>query len=281
MRIIPAAEIHTAVTEAIGNIAYGIDPLLKSALERALAAETSATARDVLSTLLENAAVSGRARIPYCQDTGTVVVFAGIGNEVLISGALLDEIINSAVSDAWKVNYLRPSIVCCPLSRTPNSGDNTPAVIHHRITAGDKLHLSIALKGGGAENMSAIKMLSPTASEDEIIGYVTEIVTKAGGKACPPVILGIGIGGNFETAAMNAKHALFVPLDSRHPDDRIARLEQRILQAVNATGIGPQGMGGKTTALAVHVITAPCHIASLPVAINLQCHAHRHCEIIL
>ncbi len=281
MRIIAASEIHNSVVSAIDKIVFGLDPLMRSALAKAFQAETDETARDVLNALLENAAISECERIPYCQDTGTVVVFAGIGAEVLISGGLLDDIINDAVREAWKLKYLRPSIVHCPLSRSGNSGDNTPAIIHQRSVTGDRLLLSIALKGGGAENMSAIKMLPPTAAEEEIIGFITETVVKAGGKACPPLVLGIGIGGNFETAALNAKRALFVPLNGSHPDEKVAALERNILDSVNATGIGAQGLGGRTTALSVHIITSPCHIASLPVAVNLQCHAHRHCEIIL
>lgn len=279
MHLIPAEQIYSAVLNALTRLAFGLDTGMRDALRQALGNETDETARDVLQTLLENADISERERIPYCQDTGMVVVFAEIGSEVRIAGALLDEIINSAVSDGWKANYLRPSLVRCPLSRLPNSGDNTPAVIHHRTVGGDRLRLLIALKGGGAENMSTIRMFPPTASKDELLNFITETVIHAGAKACPPLILGIGIGGNFESAALNAKRALFVPLNELNTDEEIASLEREIMERVNATGIGAQGMGGRTTALAAHIISAPCHIASLPVAINLQCHAHRHIEL--
>ncbi len=249
------------------------------AIAKAAQTETSAVARDILQTLIQNQKIASRERIPLCQDTGSLVVFAEVGADLHIEGMTLYEAINEAVRKAWTRLYLRASVTSDPLFGRENTRDNTPAIVHSEIVSGDRLRLRIAQKGGGAENMSALRMFTPGATPEDIIQFVTETVSIAGGKPCPPIIIGIGIGGNFETCALLAKKALFVPLGAPHPEPDYACLERDIVSSVNATGIGPQGLGGNTTALAVHILHAPCHIASLPVAINIQCHAHRHGSI--
>ncbi len=241
--------------------------------------ESSGIGKDILASLIENSAIAHRQKTPLCQDTGSLVVFAELGSDVCIAGGNLPDLINEAVSNAWKDNYLRASIASDPLFERRNTKHNTPAILHVELVPGQRLRLTIAQKGGGAENMSVLKMLTPGMDGADIIDLVKETIVCAGGKPCPPVIIGIGIGGNFETCALLAKKALFIPLNTPNPDPNYAKLERDILHEVNQSGIGPQGLGGNCTALAVHILHAPCHIASLPVAINLQCHAHRHGSI--
>lgn len=250
-------------------------------LESAVLKETNPIARDIISALIQNAEIAKIECIPLCQDTGSLIVFVELGNEVFISGDPLPQIINSALVEASHNLCLRPSICSDPLFDRTNTKDNSPSIIHLSIVAGDKIKISLAQKGGGAENMSVVRMFDPAAGKAELIDLVYDTVLGAGGNSCPPLIIGIGMGGNFELAPLLAKKALLSPLSLHHPDPRYALLEKEILHKVNQSGVGPQGLGGDTTALAVHILHAPCHIASLPLAINLQCHAHRHASFYL
>lgn len=279
MREISTREIQAAVYGAITEISYHCHPRLTELLEVALSRETSELPRDILQTILQNHRLSPSTHIPLCQDTGTTVVFAEIGNQVRITDGLFSDAVNAAAIQAQAKCPLRASIITDPLFDRVNSGNNSPAVIHTRIVAGDRVRLMIAQKGGGAENMSFMKIFSPSVGKEAIIEYITEGVISAGSRPCPPLILGIGIGSNFEGAPLLAKKALFEPLGRKHPDPRYGEIEAEILRLVNERGCGAQGFGGVTTALAVHILHAPCHIASLPVAVNIQCHAHRHKEI--
>jgi fumarate hydratase subunit alpha len=279
MRIISAEQIQQQVYRAICEISYHCDPKVNLALRRALETETSEIAKDILTAILQNQDISSQDRIPLCQDTGTTVVFAEIGSDLHISGATLEQAINSAASQAQSDCPLRASIVNEALFERTNTGYNTPAIIHISFTPGDRLRLLIAQKGGGAENMSFMKMMSPAVNAEDIVSYVCDEVLAAGSRPCPPLILGIGIGSNFEGAPLLAKRALFEDLGRAHPDPHYAEMEQRIKATINARGCGIQGFGGNNTVLAVHILPAPCHIASLPLAVNLQCHAHRHCEL--
>ena len=278
-RIIKSALIKTKVIEAIGKLSFDLDPKLLDSLKRQRQHEESELARDILDSILENSCIASNEHIPPCQDTGTQVFFVDIGAQVLIEGDNLNTIINQAVQAASQQFYLRRTMVSDPLFDRSNTGDNTPAVIHYNIVGGDQLLIHLAQKGGGAENMSRLYMLNPSSSRDDIIDLVVKTVVEAGAKACPPLILGIGIGGNFETAPLLAKRALFCDFEARNPEPFYAELEREIELRVNATGIGPMGMGGKCTVMAVHILQQACHIASLPLAVNLQCHAHRHREI--
>ena len=281
MRTLDVSVIKAEVKARLAELGCTIDPEAETAVCRAMEAETSEIALDVLSTLRENYSIARKKHIPLCQDTGTVVMFAEIGEEVAFTGGSLIDTLQEAVREVWKEQYYRASIVADPVFHRVNTKNNTPAVIHTEFVKGDKLTLQLALKGGGAENMSALKMLKPSDGAEGIKSFVLETVIQAGGNPCPPIIVGIGVGGNFETCALMAKKALFRKLGEPHPDKQWADLEKELLQAINKTGIGAQGLGGKTTALAVHIETAPCHIASLPVAVNLQCHAHRHTTIVI
>lgn len=279
LRTITAAQIEAELITAIGRITFNPDPAIAGALATAFAKESSELGSDVLSTLQQNLVYAREDSIPICQDTGTLVVFAEMGSELLIAGPPLQEIVDTALTKATKQFYLRTSILQDPLYKRVNTANNAPAILHLRQVQGNSLLLKIAQKGGGAENMSRLKMFTPSATEDDIVCFAMETVILAGAKACPPLVLGIGIGGNFESCALLAKEALLQPLLQANPDNQYAKLERKILAELNASGIGAQGMGGDCTALAVHILVAPCHIASLPVAVNLQCHAHRHCEL--
>jgi len=279
IHLIPASVIEERLVEAIGSITFSPDPAIKQALQKGLDQETSELPIDVLNCLISNLDCASEDRVPLCQDTGSLVVFVEIGSDVHIEGGYLPRIIDRALQTATQKYYLRFSIVQDPLYNRSNTGNNTPAIVHYKISEGDGLTIKIAQKGGGAENMSRLKMFTPSSSEDDIIAFVLETVQTSGSRACPPLIIGIGIGGNFETCALLAKEALLLPLNAVNQNENYAKLEQRILKTLNESGIGAQGMGGITTALAVHIGFEPCHIASLPVAVNLQCHAHRHIEI--
>lgn len=281
IRILKAGDIEDKIVSAINYLSFNLDSEVIQCLNESLANESNEAASDALRCLIENSNIAPLESIPLCQDTGSFVVFAYMGNELNISGPPLPEIIDSALAKATLLNNLRASVLDDPLFERRNTTNNTPAIVHIRIVEGRQLKLLLAQKGGGAENMSRLKMFTPSASPQEIVDFVVETIRIAGAKACPPLIVGIGIGGNFETCAIMAKEALFSPLKQPHQNPLYAKLEQSILAAINATGIGVQGMGGSCTALTVHIIDAPCHIASLPVAVNLQCHSHRHYEVIL
>jgi len=276
MRNLDIPFVKAKVKAELALLGTHIDPKVEQAIKQALITETSDIAKDILSTLLENYAISRNENLPICQDTGTVVFIIEIGEGLCITGGSLTDSINDAVREVWQEQYFRASIVKDPLFDRTNTQNNTPAIIHTELVKGDKLTIKIALKGGGAENMSALKMLKPSDGKEGIKNFILDTIIKAGGNPCPPIMVGIGIGGNFETCALLAKKALLRDFGTPNPDKQWAGFESELLQTINETGIGPQGMGGKTTALAVQVETAPCHIASLPVAINLNCHAHRH-----
>jgi fumarate hydratase subunit alpha len=244
---------------------------VRVAFELAAEREVSPLGKQVLSQLLENMRVAAAERVPMCQDTGTVVLFAEIGQDVHFAGGSFSEAVNEGVRRAYTGGYLRASIVGRPVGKRVNTRDNTPAVLHLSLVPGDRVHLTLLAKGGGAENMSQMRMLTPSDGLAGVSDFVVETVERAGPNACPPVVVGVGIGGTFDSVGTLAKHAITRTIGSRHADDEIAALEDELLTRVNALGIGPHGFGGRVTALAVHVEIAPTHIASLPVAVNLQC----------
>ena len=279
MRQIDVGEITKAVKEAAIAANYDLGEDLLTALKKGEAEEESPSGREVFRQLLENARIAGSEHVPLCQDCGLTVIFVELGQEVQITGGDFQEAIQEGVRQGYHEGFLRKSL-CDPLTRA-NTGDNTPAVIHTEIVPGDKLKITVVPKGGGSENMSRVFMLKPAEGMAGIIEKVLTTVREAGPNPCPPIIVGVGIGGTFERAALLAKKALLREVGSTNPDPELAALEQGLLTAVNDLGIGPQGLGGRITALAVHVVMQPCHIASLPVAVNIQCHAARHKEAIL
>lgn len=250
------------------------------ALEKGKTQEISPVGQTILEAICQNAQLAKKEQMPICQDTGTAVIFVKLGQDVKIEGGLLTEAIHEGVRQGYKEGYLRKSIVENPLYRK-NTGDNTPAIIHYDIVAGDTLELTICPKGGGSENMSRIYMLKPSQGIEGVKEAVLETVQLAGPNACLPMIVGIGLGGNFELSALLAKKALTRKIGSHNSDERLYELEQELLTLVNQTGNGPQGLGGKVSALAVHIEDYPCHIASLPLAINIGCHVNRHQSILL
>lgn len=280
MRDIDVQTITTAVADLCQCANFELGEDVCRALANAEAAEPSPVGREVLRQLIENAEIARTESVPMCQDTGFAVVFVELGQDVHIVGGLLTDAINAGVAKGYSEGYLRKSIVAHPLDRK-NTGDNTPAVIHTEIVPGDALKITVAPKGGGSENMSAVRMLKPSDGVEGVKRFVLETVQAAGPNPCPPIIVGVGIGGTMEKAAILAKKSLLRRVGERNPNLMDAALEDDLLRLVNATGIGPAGLGGRTTALAVNVETYPAHIASLPVAVNIQCHAARHKEIIL
>jgi fumarate hydratase subunit alpha len=244
-------------------------------------AEISPVGREVLDQILENAEVAREKQMPLCQDCGLAVVFIELGQEAHIAGGALNEAIAEGVRRGYQNGYLRKSVVTQPFSARINTKDNTPPIIHTTIVPGDRLRIIVAPKGGGSENMSQLGMLKPADGREGVIRFVVEAVRKAGANPCPPIIIGVGIGGTAEKAMWLAKHSLLREVGQRSEDPEVAALEAEIEERVNRIGIGPQGFGGLTTALGVHVEVFPAHIASLPVAVNIQCHSARHCEAIL
>lgn len=242
--------------------------------------EKSPIGRETLDQIIENARIGKDENMPTCQDTGLAIFFVEIGSDIKIDGGLhkLEEYINEGTRQGYEEGYLRKSVVEHPYKRV-NTKDNTPAIIYYKPVAGDKLKIKFTSKGGGSENMSKVNMMKPADGREGIKKWIVEAVTIAGANPCPPTVLGIGIGGNFEKAAIMAKEALFRNIGERHPDPDIAALEEEILEEVNKTGVGPQGLGGSTTSLEVFINYAPCHIASMPVALNINCHAQRHREV--
>ncbi len=242
--------------------------------------ETDELPKGIMGDILKNLDCAKELDIPICQDTGMTVVFAEVGQDVHIVGGGFEEAVNDGVRRGYIDGFLRKSVVADPLERV-NTEDNTPAIIHTRIVAGDKIKLTVAPKGFGSENMSRIKMFTPSATKEDIVDFVVETVKIAGGNPCPPIVLGVGIGGDFEQCALLSKKALCRNVNTTNEKDFYAKLEKEILEKVNETNIGPQGFGGKTTALAVNIETAPTHIAGLPVAVNVGCHVTRHSEVII
>lgn len=272
------------VIEAVKNLCIDANCVLSDdvvkAIEDARNREESEVGKEIFSLLLENARVAREEMLPICQDTGVAVVFVEIGDEVRVVNGDLRSAINEGVKRGYSEGFLRKSMVKSPIDRV-NTGDNTPAIIHFDIVKGDKLKITILPKGGGSENMSQLRMLTPSEGVEGIKRFVIETVKKAGSNPCPPIVVGIGIGGNFEYAPLLAKRALLRELGKHHPDPQVASLEKELFEEINKTGIGPQGLGGRVTALAVNIETHPCHITALPVAVNIECHAHRHKEVVL
>jgi fumarate hydratase subunit alpha len=279
MREIHVEEIIDHVAQICVEAAYSLSEDVLMAFERAAETETAPGAKEIIGLLKENARVAREERIPICQDTGIAIFFVELGQDLRIKNGFIIDAINEGVRKGYKEGYLRKSVVD-PLTRK-NTGDNTPAIIYTELVPGDKLRISFMPKGGGSENMSVIRMLKPTEGIEGIKNFVLECVMRAGANPCPPVVIGVGIGGDFEKAALLAKKALLRPVGSPHSKLELASLEEVLLKAVNKTGIGPEGLGGKVTAMAVHVESFPCHVASLPVAVNINCHAARHKTIIL
>ena len=281
MREIKASAITQAVAQLCqeANFVLGEDVL--DAIKQALNTEESPLGREVLSQLIENAQIAQQERLPLCQDCGTAVVFLEIGQETHIIGGDLYAAVEEGVRQGYAQGYLRKSVVSQPFSARINTKDNTPPVIHAEIVPGDRLKITVMPKGSGAENMSRLAMLKPSDGRQGIIDLVVRTVDEAGGNPCPPLIIGLGIGATGEKAMLLAKKALLRKVAEPNPDPEIAELEKEILSRVNDLGIGPLGFGGRTTALAVHAEVMPTHIASLPVAVNLQCHSARHKEAVL
>lgn len=258
-----------------------LPPDVKKALLEAKERESSEVGREILAQIAENIDIAAKEKLPLCQDTGFAVLFVEIGQEVCLVGGNLREAINEGVRQGYGDGYLRKSIVADPALARVNTNDNTPAIIHWDIVPGDRVKIIVAPKGGGSENMSTVKMMKPADGLEGIKNFVVDWVKSAGGNPCPPVVVGVGIGGTFEHVAYLAKKALLREIGLHHPDPRYADAEREILKRINATGVGPMGLGGRVTALAVHIQTHPCHIASLPVAVNVNCHAARHKTVIL
>lgn len=275
IREINSEEITSAVAQMCINANCYIDPHIRAALLTAVDSEKSAVGRGVLQNLLKNADIAAEKEIPICQDTGMAVFFIELGQDVHINGATLTDAVNEGVRRGYTDGYLRKSVVADPLMRT-NTNDNTPAVIYTEQTAGDKIKITYAPKGFGSENKSAVKMLNPSDGVEGVINFVTETVRRAGANPCPPMVIGVGIGGTMDKAAYLAKKALTRDINVPSSIEYYAALEQTLLKRINLLGIGPQGMGGTTTALGVNIEVFPTHIAGLPVAVNINCHATRH-----
>ncbi|MCK9227373.1 MAG: fumarate hydratase [Syntrophorhabdaceae bacterium] len=257
------------------NLSENMYDMIKSAIDR----EESPVGKEVLRELLKNADLAREEKMPICQDTGLAVTFLEIGQDVHIAGGDLTGAVSEGVRRAYLNGFLRKS--CCHPFTRKNTGDNTPPIIHTKIVPGDRLKITVLPKGGGSENYGEVRMLTPSQGREGVKAFVLEMVRRGGPNPCPPIIVGVGIGGNFETSALLSKEALMVPAGERNADDDMAALELEMLEEINRTGIGPQGYGGSVTALDVHVKMAPCHLASLPVAVNIQCHAHRIREAVL
>ena len=281
MREVDDAEITEAVAEMSRQSNTNLPGDVFAALADARARETSPIASEVLDQLLLNAERAEATGLPLCQDTGVAVVFVDLGQDAHLVGGGLQEAVDAGVRRGDEEGYLRKSVVRDPLDRSTNTGDNTPAVVHLRLVPGDRVTVHFAPKGGGSENMSALWMLTPSQGRQGVVEAIAAQISAAGGMPWPPLVLGIGLGGTFELSALLAKRALLRPLGEPSPLSEVAELEREVLEAVNATGVGPMGLGGNTTALAVHIARHPCHIASLPLALNVQCHAARHMTRVL
>lgn len=278
MRVINAQDIKNAVKALFMSLNCSIGDDITCALKKAYDSEENATAKAVLSQLLENNDIAHKEQIPLCQDTGMAILFVEYGDKLTIDGDFTSAV-NQGVREAYTDGYLRKSVVDDPVFDRKNTGDNTPCVIHTQIVSGETLKLTAAAKGFGSENMSSIKMLSPSAGVDGVKDFVLQVVKKAGPNPCPPMVVGVGIGGTFEQSAQLAKKATVRSIDTKNADKRYAQLEDELLSKINELNIGPAGLSGRTTALKVNVEYAPTHIASIPVAVNICCHACRHKSI--
>lgn len=276
MREVSSQEITKTVKELVIKANKILPQDLVDCISCSSKSEQNVTAKSVLSDLQANIDAASELDIPVCQDTGMAVIFAEIGQDVHISGENFEDAVNRGVAEGYTEGLLRKSVVRDPFADRVNTNDNTPAVIHTRIVPGDKIKITAAPKGFGSENMSALRMFTPSAKKDDIIGFVVDTVKKAGSNPCPPIVVGVGIGGDFEYSALLAKKALCRSVSVRNTNQFYANMEKEILEKVNLLNIGPQGFGGKTTALAVNIETYPTHIAGLPVAVNIGCHVTRH-----
>jgi fumarate hydratase subunit alpha len=280
MREVNVRDISDAVRELsiTSNCVLGDSEI--ACFKEMIEVEESPTGKEILNLMLENARIAREEQIPICQDTGMAVVFLEIGQDVHLVGGDVNEAVNDGVRRGYEDGYLRKSILADSINRV-NTKDNTPAFIHTKIVPGDKVKIIFAPKGGGSENMSRFKALKPSEGIEGVKDFVVQAVAEAGGNPCPPVVVGVGLGGPFEKVALRAKEALLVPMGQRNRDPFYAEVETDLLERINNTGVGPQGLGGRVTALDVHIVQGPCHIATLPVAVNLNCHATRHGERII
>jgi fumarate hydratase subunit alpha len=281
MRELDVSEVARVVEELCVTACYDLPEDVARAMETAREVEESDVGREILGICIENAKVAARERVPICQDTGVTIVFLELGQDLRLVGGDLYTAVGEGVRQGYTKGYLRKSVVVDPLFTRKNTGDNTPPVIYTDIVPGDRLRVVVVPKGTGSENMSGLKMLTPAAGPDGVKDFIVETVDKAGSNPCPPIIVGVGVGGMMDGAALLAKKALLRKVGEPHPQPEVAKLERESLADVNALGIGPQGLGGRVTALAVHIETAPTHIGALPVAVNIQCHAARHAERVL
>lgn len=281
MREMDVKEITAAVARLCCDSCYYLPEDLLAHFKACQQAEESPLGREILGTIIENAELAKAKDVPLCQDTGLTVVFLEIGQEVHFTGGALEEAVNAGVAEGYTKGYLRKSSVDDPLFERKNTRDNTPAIIHTRLVPGDKVQITVSPKGCGSENMGALKMLKPADGVEGVINFVLDTVKKAGPNPCPPVTVGIGIGGNMEKVALLAKYSLTRAIGVHNSDERYAKLEAELLERINKTGIGPAGLGGTTTAAAVNIEYAPTHIGALPVAVNLNCHAARRAQVVL
>lgn len=278
IRKIKADTVTKTVKQLFMDCNYFIDDSITKALKDFREKEKSPVGKNVLSQLLENNEIAAKEQLPICQDTGMAVLFVEYGDKVVIEDRSFKEAVEQGVREAYDEGYLRKSVVTDPVFDRINTKDNTPAVIHTEIVPGDKIKFLVGGKGFGSENMSAIKMLTPSYGAEGVKDFILETVKKAGPNPCPPIVVGVGIGGTFEKAAQLAKKATFRPIDTKNPDPRYAQMEDELLEKINRMGFGPAGLGGNTTALGVNIETYPTHIAGMPVAVNICCHAARHKE---
>lgn len=279
MREIQANQITETVARLATEANHFLGDDVVAALKKARETEESPAGRDVLDQLLKNVEIAKQGTFPLCQDTGVAVVVVELGQEVHVVGGNLNDAIHAGVKKGYTDGYLRKSMVAQPFSERKNTKDNTPAMIHTDVVSGDKLKITIMPKGGGCENMSALGMLTPSAGRKGVIDFIVTTIDKAGSNPCPPTIVGVGVGGSSDQAMWLAKKSLLRPLGQWNPDPETAALEKELLEKINNLGIGPMGLGGRTTSLAVHVLTTPCHIASMPVGVNVQCHSARYKEV--
>ncbi len=279
MRVIEAGKVTEEVRRLCIEANYFLGEDMEKALREAADTEESPVGKDILGQIIENARIAREEQCPICQDTGTAVVFVELGQEVHITGGDFVTAINEGVRQGYKDGYLRKSM-CHPFARK-NTGDNTPAVIYTDIVPGDRLKLTVVAKGGGSENMSAVKMLTPAAGKKGVKDFVVKTVVEAGPNPCPPVVVGVGVGGTFEKTALLAKKALLREVGVHSPDPELAQMEAEVLEEINKSGVGPQGLGGRVTAMWVAIEMIPCHIASFPAAVNINCHVARHKEVVI
>ncbi|MBQ5863172.1 MAG: fumarate hydratase [Peptococcaceae bacterium] len=281
MKTITTQQITEAVRQLCMDVSYDLPQDVEAALEQGLAKEESSFGKYCLEQIIHNCHLAREHRQAMCQDTGIAVVYLYIGQDVHIIGGNLADAVNEGVRQGYEDGYLRKSVVEEPLFERMNTGDNTPAVMHMELVPGDQLRIMVVPKGAGSENMGAMKMLKPADGLEGAKQFILDTVRNAGGNPCPPIVVGIGVGGTMEKAPMLAKQALTREIGSRNPNPLYAKLEEELLEAINNMGIGPQGLGGRVTALAVHIEYYPTHIAMLPVAVNINCHAARHKEVVL